>query len=118
MPPIQYTLIHPGAKLDDAEKQALVQGYAAGLAASGSSSGSGSGQQSTPAPSPTATAASNTDAAAIIDRRCSSCHSPDAALQFRVGSTGEAQALIDSMKQRGAQVTPAEEQALVAYFTR
>lgn len=34
MPPIQYTLIHPGAKLSDAERQALVDGLRATLAAS------------------------------------------------------------------------------------
>ena len=32
MPPFQYTLIHPGAKLTDAERQILVQGYEAGAA--------------------------------------------------------------------------------------
>jgi hypothetical protein len=112
MPPLQYTLIHPGAKLSDAEKQTLIAGYAAGLAASGSSS---DGQpQSSPTPSPTAAA----DATTIINQRCSSCHSPDPALQFHAGSADEAQALIDSMKQRGAQLTAAEEQALLAYFTR
>lgn len=63
----QYTLIHPNAKLTDAEKQTLVQGYEAGAAA---------------------------------------------------GSAAEAQALIDDMIQRGAQVTPAEQQALVRYFTQ
>ena len=39
MPPFQYTLIHPSAKLTDAEKQTLVQGYQAGVAAAGGSSG-------------------------------------------------------------------------------
>ncbi len=39
MPPLQYTLIHPSAKLTDAQKRTLIQDYAAGLAASGSSSG-------------------------------------------------------------------------------
>lgn len=33
MPPFQCTLIHPDAKLTDAEKQTLVQGYEAGAAA-------------------------------------------------------------------------------------
>jgi mono/diheme cytochrome c family protein len=116
MPPFQYTLIHPGAKLDDAEKQTLTQGYAAGLAARGASGDGDTGQQSTPSPSPTSAAAA--DAVTVIEQRCSRCHSADAPLSFRAGSAAEAQALIDSMKQRGAQLTEAEEQALVVYFTR
>ncbi len=40
MPPFQYTIIHPGAKLTDAERQTLIEGYADGLAAfSGASNG-------------------------------------------------------------------------------
>ena len=116
MPPFQYTLIHPDAKLTDAEKQMLIAGYTAGLAASGASSGA----SPEPAPSATATPAptATTDAVAIIGRRCGACHSADQALGFRAGSEAEAQALIDSMMQRGAQVTPEEQQALVQYFTR
>jgi hypothetical protein len=68
----------------------------------------------TATPAPTAT----TDAVAIIGRRCGACHSADQALAFRAGSEAEAQALIDSMVQRGAQVTPEEQQALVLYFTQ
>ena len=52
MPPFQYTLIHPGAKLTDAEKQTLVQGYAAGLAASGGVERRPAGQRR-PRPTPT-----------------------------------------------------------------
>jgi len=48
MPPFQYTLIHPGAKLTDAEKQTLVRGYEA--AARG---GASSGGQTEPTPSAT-----------------------------------------------------------------
>ena len=64
---------------------------------------------------PTAAAA---DAVAIINQRCSTCHSADPALSFRTGSTAEAQALVDDMIQRGAQVTAEEKQALVQYFTQ
>ena len=116
MPPLQYTLMHPAAKLTDAERQTLAEGYAAGLAVSGSSSEPAPGQTATPAPAPTSSAVA--DATGVIARRCGSCHSPDQALQFRAGSAAEAQALIDSMKQRGAQLTAQEEQTLVAYFTR
>jgi hypothetical protein len=115
MPPFQYTLIHPGAKLTDAEKQTLVQGYEAGVAASSGSS-SETPTQSSPTPTPTATAA--TDAVAIINQRCSTCHSADPALSFRAGGTAEATALVDDMIQRGAQVTAAEKQTLVQYFTQ
>ncbi len=114
MPPIQYTLIHPGAKLTDAEKQTLVQGYAAGIAASGGGS-SGGQPEATPSATPSSGAGG---AVAIIDQRCSACHPADRALSFRAGSTAEAQALIDNMIQRGAQVTPEEQQALIQYFTQ
>jgi hypothetical protein len=113
MPPFQYTLIHPGAKLTDAEKQTLVQGYAAGVAAS---SGSSSGGQPSSSPSPSPSSTTSTDAVAIINQRCSTCHPADQALSFRAGSAAEAQALIDNMVQRGAQVTPEEQQALVQYL--
>ncbi len=111
MPPLQYTLIHPGAKLNDAERQTLADGFGASLAGD-QNAPSGS----TPSPSPTSSAAS--DAVTVIDQRCSRCHSADQALAFRAGDAAEAQALIDSMKQRGAQLAEAEEQALVEYFTR
>jgi cytochrome c5 len=115
MPPFQYTLIHPGAKLTDAEKQALVQGYAAGIAASG---GASSGGQPEATPSATPTSGAGADAVAIINQRCSTCHQADQALAFRAGSAAEAQALIDNMIQNGAQVTSQEQQALVEYFTQ
>jgi hypothetical protein len=115
MPPFQYTIIHRDAKLTDAQKQTLIKGYAAGLAASG-------GQpepQSSATPTPTASATgSTTDAVAIINDVCSRCHPADQALSYQAGSSAEAQALIDDMIQRGAQVTPEQQQAIVQYFTR
>jgi hypothetical protein len=119
MPPFQYTIIHPSAKLNDAQRQTLIQGYAAGLAASGTSSGGQPQTQSSSTPEPTTSAtASTTDAVAIINDVCSRCHSADPALSFHAGSAAEAQALIDDMIQRGAQVTPEQQQAIVQYFTR
>jgi hypothetical protein len=115
MPPMQYTLIHPDARLTDAEKQTLAQGYAAGIAASGGASSDG---QPEATPSTTPTSGAGGDAAAIIEQRCTTCHPADRALAFRAGSAAEAQALIDNMLQRGAQVTPQEQQALVQYFTQ
>jgi mono/diheme cytochrome c family protein len=100
MPPFQYTLMHPGAKLTDAEKQTLLNGFEASVAGS------------------TAPAPSTTDAIAIINDRCGSCHAADAALRYQASSAAEAQQLIDRMVQHGAVLTPAMEQALVSYFTR
>ncbi len=109
MPPLQFTLLHPHAKLSDAEKQTLVQGFQDSLAAN---AGAGA-----PTPAPSATS-SGSDAVAIINARCGSCHSPDPALQYRASSAAQAQALIDSMVQRGAAVTAAEEQTLIDHYTR
>jgi hypothetical protein len=109
MPPLQFTLLHPHAKLSDAEKQTLVTGFQASLADSGSGG--------TPTPAPAATS-SGSDAVAIINASCGSCHSADAALQFHASSAADAQALIDAMIQQGATVTAAEEQTLIEYFTR
>jgi len=109
MPPRQYVLLHPGARLSDAEKQTLVNGFSASLAANSAGSA---------APTPVPSAGSASDAVAVIDARCSSCHSPDQAVQFRTSSTAEAQALIDAMVQRGATVTDQERQVLIDYFTR
>lgn len=43
MPPFQYTIIHRGAKLTDAEKQTLIKGYADSVAANGGATSGGSG---------------------------------------------------------------------------
>jgi len=122
MPPIQYIVMHWNARLSDAEKQTLVQGYAGGIAASGGSSLGGSdelpGPEASPSPVPSPTTGSGDAAVAVIDDACSSCHTADRALGFRAGDAAEAAALIDNMVQRGAQVTPQQEQVLIAYFTR
>jgi len=109
MPPLQFTLLHPNAKLSDAEKQTLVRGFQASLA---DNEGGG-----TPTPAPSATA-SGGDAVAVINARCGSCHSAGPALQFHASSAAEAQSLIDAMVQQGATVTTTENQTLVDYFTR
>ncbi len=109
MPPIQYTLLHPNAKTlgcreadthrrlpervrreqrGDVGRRPIVDPATAGTA----------------------------DGAALVQARCSACHS--APTSYHAGSTAEAQALIENMIQRGASVSPAEEQALIAYFTR
>jgi len=106
MPPFQYTLIHPDAKLSDAEKRTLVAGFEASLAANAASS---SGDASSAAPAAVA---------AIISSRCDSCHPAQRALDFRTNDAAQAQALLDDMIRRGATVTRKEQRALVAYFTR
>ena len=115
MPPFQYTIIHPSAKLTDAEKQTLVQGYGAGMAAS---DGASSGDQPDATPSATPTSGSGGDAMAIINQRCDSCHPADRALSYRTGGTTEAKALIDDMIRRGARVSSEEQPVLVEYFTQ
>src|SRR5450759_4922065 len=114
MPPLQFTLLHPGAKLSAAEGQQLLAGFqqsladqqnGSGPAASSSTAGSSSGSSS------------GSDPTAIIDARCGSCHSSAPAQQFRASSAAEAKALIDQMIQQGATITPAEEQALIKYYT-
>jgi hypothetical protein len=112
MPPFQYTLIHPEAKLTEAEKQTLVAGFEASLATGDGQSGGASGA------TPSATPVPTQDAAAIIAARCSTCHSADRALAYRAPDATEAQALLDAMVQRGATVTADERQTLIDYFTR
>jgi len=111
MPPLQFTLLHPNAKLGDAEKQTLVRGFQASLANNGGAV--------TPAPTPSATSPTSqgSDAVAIINARCGSCHSADRALQYRASSAAQAQALINAMVQQGATVSAAEQQTLIDYYT-
>jgi mono/diheme cytochrome c family protein len=115
MPPFQYTLIHPGARLTDAERQTLVAGYTAGAAATSGASGGGE-PAATPSASPTTE--TTVDALAVIDQQCGRCHSADTARSYRAGSEAEAQALLDDMVGRGAQITEEERQVLVRYFTQ
>ncbi len=117
MPPWQYTIIHPGTKLSDAQRQTLAQGYSESLAANQGTSGGSQGQ---PGGSTSTTVPSDAEAQAlaIIDQACSGCHSTDLALNYRASSADQAQALIDDMVRRGAQLTAEQEQVLIQYFTR
>jgi len=109
MPPQQYLLLHPSARLSGDQKRQLVAGFVASLPANG-----GAASQ----PVPAASSAPSNDAVAIIDGRCGSCHAPDPALQFRAASAAEANALIDQMVQQGATVSDQERRVLVRSFTR
>jgi hypothetical protein len=102
MPPTRYVLTHWGARLSDEEKQTLVKGYGASLAAN---------QPAEPS-EPTG------EAVSIIDSRCGACHSTQVALDYRTDSADEAAALIDDMVNRGANVNDQQKQTLVDYFTR
>lgn len=138
MPPLQFTLLHPGAKLSATERQQLIAGFqqsladrrngGAGTAGSASSAGGGSGGgssssagsgSSSGAGSSTGSGSSSSgpDPTAVIAARCSSCHSSAPAQQFRASSAADARALIDQMVQQGASISPAEERALVKYYT-
>jgi hypothetical protein len=120
MPPFQYTLIHWGAKLSDAEKQTLIQGYADSIAASGGSSSGGSPESPGSQSSTTTVTTTSADAAAVavINQACRSCHSTYPALNFHAGSAAEAEALIDNMVQAGAKLTAEQHQLLIEYYTR
>jgi len=97
------------AKLTEAEKLTLVQGFQTSLADNGAAG------TTTPSPS---VARSGSDAVAIINARCDSCHSAEGVLQFHASSAGEAQSLTDAMVQQRTTVSAAEEQTLIDYFTR
>lgn len=111
MPPWQYTLAHPEARLSEAQKQELLQGFQASLPAN----------TSLPAPSillRVARTGLQPTAAEIIATRCSRCHSPSYPLAYHTGSPARANALINQMVRHGARVSPSERQALIDRFTR
>ena len=123
MPPLQYTLVHPDARLSAAEKRVLITGFEQSLVAQHASSAPAAAPVVRPTTAPTTAAgtggsSSGVDPSAIIAARCGACHASAPAQQFRASSAAEAQAMIDQMIQQGATVTPAEEQALAAYYTR
>jgi len=123
MPPLQYTLLHPNARLSAADKRRLLAGFEQSLAdqqkGSGPAASSSSAGSSAVSSSGSATGSSSgADPAAIIAASCVSCHSSAPAQQFRASSAADAKALIDQMIQQGAAVTPAEEQELIKYYTR
>jgi mono/diheme cytochrome c family protein len=98
MPPIQYTLFHPEARLTEAQKQTLVQGFRSSLV-------------------PTV-AKGNASPESILQARCADCHSPAKGLQFRASSPDQARTLLDRMIRKGANLPAGEAQTLIAYFTR
>ena len=102
MAPWYYTIVHHEAHLSSAQKQVLVQGFQASLAANAGA---------TPVLAPGA------EAAAVIRTSCSSCHSPARALDFRTGNPALATALVDGMVRRGARLPAGAEPVLIKLFT-
>jgi Haem-binding domain len=121
MPPIQYKLIHWSAGLSDSEKQTLVNGYKASMS-SNTSNGTGFGEaaqdgnQNTGGTATPGTSASSSEALAVIDSQCASCH--PAPTDYRAASSDEAAAMIDDMVNRGASVNAEQKQTLIDYFTQ
>ena len=93
MPPVQYTLVHPEARLSEAQKRELVDSFRRSLPLNAA----------LPAPARLALASSPAPGAErIIRARCSSCHSANHALQYRTASPALARALVERMKRHGA----------------
>lgn len=61
--------------------------------------------------------AGNLDGAALLDQRCSACHSPDRAKQAP-RSKGEWETTVTRMIGKGAQLNDAEKQTLVDYLAK
>lgn len=101
MPPWQYTVVHPSARLTTAERRTLVAGFQASLA-------------DQRMPSPLLRAAVPT---AIVRTACASCHSAATALDYRA-SRAQAEAMLKEMIQQGALLSAGQEQTLIAYYTR
>ncbi|MGO8682994.1 MAG: heme-binding domain-containing protein [Thermoleophilia bacterium] len=102
MPPWQYTLVHPSARLTAADEEQLLSGFQASLA----------DEKTLPS-----ALSVTTDATAIIAARCGVCHGSAVALAYRTVSGTQAEAMLQTMVQKGASLTTAEEQTLVNYFT-
>jgi hypothetical protein len=109
MPPWQYTLAHPEARLNAGQKQELARGFQASLDANAGK---------TTATALTLVSYQGSSAATIINNRCSSCHSPRRAMDFRTASPVKARALIARMVKHGAKVPVSEEPPLVDFLTR
>jgi mono/diheme cytochrome c family protein len=69
------------------------------------------------APATVVQPAANTDGAALLDQRCSACHSPDRAKQAP-RSKPEWEKTVSRMIGKGAQLNDAEKQTLVDYLAQ
>ena len=109
MPPWQYTIAHPEARLTAAQKQVLVRGFQESLAAVAGA----------PAPSNLILVSSQGPGVdTVITARCGSCHAPGRALGFRTPDPAQARALIERMVRHGAVVPEPVAKKMINYFTR
>ena len=115
MPPWQYTIAHPEARLSASQKQELVQGFRASLG--GNARYPAPVRAATPAGLVLASYPGSGQAVAIINNRCASCHTARYALGFHTSSPARAKALVDNMVRRGARVSPADQAVLIRHFT-
>ena len=109
MPPLPFTLVHPEARLTEAEKQTLLKGFQASLAGN-----AGLG----PVADARSSATPGSSAVTIIQASCRSCHPAAFALQYRTASAGRAKALLDRMVRHGARLSAPAEQTLINQFIR
>jgi mono/diheme cytochrome c family protein len=109
MPPIQYTIAHPEARLSEAQKQVLLASFRNSLPLNGAQ----------PRTAPLVRVSDpGSESDRILQANCTSCHSSRKPLAYRTSDPARAQALLDRMKRRGARLTPAMERILVERFTR
>lgn len=102
MPPPQYLLMHPKARLTDAEKKQLIAGLTATFAAE------------TVKPPTTAPAAGD---AALVQARCVGCHGLDRVTSAKKTREQWAQT-VTRMVSKGAQLNAAEQNAVIEYLSK
>ena len=102
MPLPQYLLLHPDARLSDAEKQQLITGLTATLASE------------TVKPPSTVPAG---DAAALVQDRCTVCHSLDRVRQAKKTRDQWTQT-VTRMVGKGAQLNAAEQTTVIDYLSK
>ena len=102
MPLPQYLLLHPDARLTDAEKQQLIAGLTATLA---------SDRVKPPSTAPSG------DAAALVQDRCTVCHSLDRVRQAKKTRDRWAQT-VTRMVGKGAELSAAEQTTVIEYLSK
>ncbi|MBM3129710.1 MAG: hypothetical protein FJ009_13925 [Chloroflexi bacterium] len=102
MPLPQYLLVHPEARLTDAEKQQLIKGLYATL-------GSPAAQPPTTAPA--------SDGAALVQARCTSCHGLERTTSAKKTREQWAQT-VTRMVNKGAQLNAAEQTTVIEYLSK
>lgn len=101
MPLPQYLLMHPEARLTDAEKQKLIAGLHATLDA----------EAKPPAPAPT------TSEQALVQERCTGCHGLDRVTSVRK-TRAEWTETVARMISKGARLNTTEQNTVIEYLTK